>query len=72
VPNIGIGRRIVRMFAGALSLGTVFYWLGTVVVTAVPALPPTTPLLGLAVGASSAVLVELSADIEAIATKEKE
>jgi len=71
VPNIGIGRRIVRMVAGAFALGTVFYWLGSVVIVAVPTLPATTPLQGLAIGAASAVLVELSADIEDLATKKE-
>lgn len=67
MPNVSIGRRIVRAAAGAISLGSLFYVIGQIALAAVPALPATLPLQLLSIGASSAVLVELSADIDAIA-----
>lgn len=61
--GLSIGRRISLAFAGGVSLGLMFYWLGELLVTAVPTAPASSPIVGLTVGAATAVTIALSADL---------
>lgn len=67
MAKIGIGRRITRATAAAVAMGSLFFVLGQVAIVAVPVLSPLLPVQLLAIGSSSAVLVELSSDVEATA-----
>lgn len=65
--TVSIGRRISLAVAGGASLGALFYWIGELVMVAIPTAPGTTSIVLATIGVASAATIALSADLEAAA-----